>query len=90
MNSGRDLMIDGRKVMIDFERERTMPNWVPRRLGGGFGGRKESGQIRFGGKDKPFRVSVEQQHQQLDVEHDRNKRMRRTEAEEEDESKRKR
>lgn len=22
--------------------------------GGGFGGRKESGQLRFGGKDKPF------------------------------------
>lgn len=24
-------------------------------LGGGFGGKKESGQLRFGGKDRPFR-----------------------------------
>lgn len=28
--------------------------WRPRRLGGGFGGRKTSGQLRFGGKDNPF------------------------------------
>jgi hypothetical protein len=24
-------------------------------LGGGFGGKKESGQLRFGGRDRPFR-----------------------------------
>ena len=32
--------------------------WVPRRLGGGFGGKKESGQLRFGGKDRPFRKPI--------------------------------
>lgn len=24
-------------------------------VGGGFGGKKESGQLRFGGRDRPFR-----------------------------------
>ncbi|RUS30496.1 hypothetical protein BC938DRAFT_479312, partial [Jimgerdemannia flammicorona] len=32
-----------------------MSGWVPRRLGGGFGGRKESGQLRFGARDRPFK-----------------------------------
>jgi len=32
--------IDGRRVMVDVERGRTVPNWLPIRLGGGRGGRK--------------------------------------------------
>lgn len=32
--------------------------WIPRRFGGGFGGKKESGQLRFGGKDRPFRKPI--------------------------------
>ncbi|KCV69584.1 hypothetical protein H696_04006 [Fonticula alba] len=32
-----------------------MPGWVPRRLGGGLGGRIQSGQLRFGGRTTPFR-----------------------------------
>ena len=28
--------------------------WVPRRLGGGIGGNKNSGQLRFGGITRPF------------------------------------
>jgi len=32
--------------------------WKPRRLGGGLGGKKESGQLRFGGRDRPFRVPL--------------------------------
>jgi len=35
-----------------------LPGWIPRRLGGGFGGKKESGQLRFGGKDRPFRKPI--------------------------------
>ncbi|KAG0335975.1 small nuclear ribonucleoprotein 35kDa (U11 U12) [Podila horticola] len=42
-------------VLVDFERSRVMVGWVPRRLGGGLGGKKESGQLRFGGGLKPFR-----------------------------------
>lgn len=29
--------IDGRRVLVDVERGRTVPNWRPRRLGGGLG-----------------------------------------------------
>jgi U11/U12 small nuclear ribonucleoprotein SNRNP35 len=32
-----------------------MQGWIPRRLGGGFSGKKESGQLRFGARDRPFR-----------------------------------
>lgn len=36
------------EILIDREFGRTMRGWKPRRLGGGFGGQKESGQLRFG------------------------------------------
>ncbi|OQR89046.1 U11/U12 small nuclear ribonucleoprotein 35 kDa protein [Thraustotheca clavata] len=49
------MMLDGRRILVEFERERVMKGWKPRRLGGGLGGRKESGQLRFGGRDRPFR-----------------------------------
>lgn len=64
-------MVDGREILVDIERERVSEGWTPRRLGalrwrcvwapyllskgGGLGGRKESGQLRFGGRDRPFR-----------------------------------
>lgn len=47
--------LDGHTILVDFERSRVMKNWIPRRLGGGFGGKKESGQLRFGARDRPFR-----------------------------------
>ncbi|XWS45398.1 hypothetical protein CRYUN_Cryun15aG0133100 [Craigia yunnanensis] len=37
--------IDGRRVIVDVERGRTVPNWRPRRLGGGLG------TTRVGGED---------------------------------------
>lgn len=52
------LTIDDSQVYVDFELERTLKGWVPRRFGGGFGGRKESGQLRFGGRDRPFRKPI--------------------------------
>ena len=48
--------IDDMQILVDFMREQTVPGWVPRRLGGGVGGRKQSGQMRFGGRDCPFRA----------------------------------
>lgn len=39
-----------------------MKGWKPRRLGGGFGGKRESGQLRFGGAVRPFQPPYEQQH----------------------------
>ncbi|XP_061458928.1 U11/U12 small nuclear ribonucleoprotein 35 kDa protein [Rhineura floridana] len=52
------LIIDQREIFVDFELERTLKGWIPRRLGGGFGGKKESGQLRFGGRDRPFRKPI--------------------------------
>ena len=48
------LILDDRELIVEFEHERNLKGWVPRRFGGGFGGFKESGQLRFGGRYKPF------------------------------------
>ncbi|KAG8456033.1 hypothetical protein GDO86_002008 [Hymenochirus boettgeri] len=61
MKAHRDankLVIDQREIFVDFELERVLKGWIPRRLGGGFGGKKESGQLRFGGRDRPFRKPI--------------------------------
>lgn len=50
--------LDGRIIFVDKEIGRTMKGWVPRRLGGGFGGNKNSGQLRFGGRDRPFKKPI--------------------------------
>lgn len=50
--------VDGSTIFVDFECERLLKGWKPRRLGGGFGGRKESGQLRFGGRDRPFKKPI--------------------------------
>lgn len=50
--------IDGNIIFVDFECERLLKGWKPRRLGGGFGGNKESGQLRFGGRDRPFKKPI--------------------------------
>ncbi|XP_010680800.2 U1 small nuclear ribonucleoprotein 70 kDa [Beta vulgaris subsp. vulgaris] len=44
--------IDGRRVLVDVERGRTVPNWRPRRLGGGLG------TTRVGGEDVNQRHST--------------------------------
>jgi U11/U12 small nuclear ribonucleoprotein SNRNP35 len=53
-------VIDGRQILVDFERERIVEGWIPRRFGGGVGGKKESGQLRFGGRDRPFKKPLTQ------------------------------
>lgn len=40
------MRIEGRNIVVDVERGHTVPNWLPRRLGGGLGG------TRLGGKEK--------------------------------------
>nr|CAI5817238.1 unnamed protein product [Callosobruchus analis] len=52
------MVLDGNTIFVDFECERLLKGWKPRRLGGGFGGKKESGQLRFGGRDRPFRKPI--------------------------------
>ncbi|KAK4278899.1 hypothetical protein QN277_016677 [Acacia crassicarpa] len=50
--------IDDCEILVDFDRQQLMPGWIPRRLGGGLGGKKESGQLRFGGRERPFRAPL--------------------------------
>ncbi|RLN33422.1 glycine oxidase [Panicum miliaceum] len=52
-------IIDSTEVIVDYYRQQLMPGWIPRRLGGGLGGRKESGQLRFGGRERPFRAPLQ-------------------------------
>ncbi|XP_057668478.1 U11/U12 small nuclear ribonucleoprotein 35 kDa protein-like [Diorhabda carinulata] len=58
--------IEGSVIFVDFECGRLLKGWKPRRLGGGFGGQKESGQLRFGGRDRPFKkpISIEIKEQE--------------------------
>jgi len=51
---GDRTILAGRPVRCQMKVGGVLKGWRPRRLGGGFGGRKESGQLRFGGKDHPF------------------------------------
>lgn len=37
--------IDGREVVVDVERGHTVPDWLPRRLGGGLGGTRLGGRL---------------------------------------------
>jgi len=48
--------IDGRRVLVDVERARTVKGWLPRRLGGGLGG------TRRGGPDENVRHSGREEH----------------------------
>ncbi|XP_022870061.1 U11/U12 small nuclear ribonucleoprotein 35 kDa protein [Olea europaea var. sylvestris] len=51
-------IIDDSEIIVDYNRQQLMPGWIPRRLGGGLGGKKESGQLRFGGRERPFRAPL--------------------------------
>ncbi|XP_052169758.1 U1 small nuclear ribonucleoprotein 70 kDa [Oryza glaberrima] len=49
--------VDNRRVLVDVERGRTVPNWRPRRLGGGLGS------SRIGGENAEQKLSTrDQQH----------------------------
>merc|ERR1719210_1213097 len=46
--------IDGKRVLVDVERGRTVKGWLPRRLGGGLGGTRKGGadvNIKHSGRD---------------------------------------
>jgi len=59
---GMRMCIDGSTVIVEYEHARNLKGWKPRRLGGGFGGCKESGQLRFGGRERPFRRPLPLHH----------------------------
>lgn len=56
--TGNKQLVDDKEILVELECERRLKGWIPRRLGGGLGGRKESGQLRFGGCDRPFRKPI--------------------------------
>ena len=58
INKLNHTVLDDRTIIVMFECERNLPGWIPRRLGGGLGGKKESGQLRFGGVERPFRKPI--------------------------------
>ncbi|KAJ3405422.1 hypothetical protein CcCBS67573_g00523 [Chytriomyces confervae] len=48
------MKIDGRRVVVDVERGRTVKGWKPRRLGGGLGGTRKGGNdvnVKVSGRD---------------------------------------
>ncbi|XP_078671249.1 uncharacterized protein LOC144911239 [Branchiostoma floridae x Branchiostoma belcheri] len=50
--------IDGRRVLVDVERGRTVKGWRPRRLGGGLGGTRKGGpevNVKHSGREDPTR-----------------------------------
>ncbi|CAL8091650.1 unnamed protein product [Orchesella dallaii] len=50
--------IDGRRVVVDVERGRTVKGWLPRRLGGGLGRTRRGGpevNVKISGRDEPDR-----------------------------------
>ncbi|XP_042895699.1 U11/U12 small nuclear ribonucleoprotein 35 kDa protein [Parasteatoda tepidariorum] len=51
-------IVDDKEILVDLECERVLTGWIPRRLGGGLSGKKESGQLRFGGKERPFKKPI--------------------------------
>ncbi|XP_063674275.1 U11/U12 small nuclear ribonucleoprotein 35 kDa protein-like [Bolinopsis microptera] len=53
-----NVKLDNSVLFVDYENSHNMKGWVPRRLGGGFGGDKKSGQLRFGGRDRPFKAPI--------------------------------
>lgn len=73
--------LDGNIIFVDFECERLLKGWKPRRLGGGFCGKKESGQLRFGGRDRPFKKPISLE---LKDEEERREKLRRRVANERD------
>lgn len=50
--------VEGKEILVDEEVGRTLKGWKPRRLGGGFGGRKKSQQLRFGCRDRPWMFPI--------------------------------
>ena len=78
----QDYRFNEHLLFIDDVASRKLPGWKPRRCGGGLGGKKESGQLRFGGSQRPFRKAsrnqiteqVKQRWTHLERQHQRDRR----------------
>ncbi|CAG9831484.1 unnamed protein product [Diabrotica balteata] len=74
--------IDGRRVLVDVERARTVKGWLPRRLGGGLGGTRRGGpdvNIKHSGREdnererERYRLEREREERGLARERDRDR-----------------
>ena len=45
-------------LFIEDVASKKLVGWKPRRYGAGLGGKKQSGQLRFGGTERPFNKAV--------------------------------
>ncbi|XP_050529772.1 U11/U12 small nuclear ribonucleoprotein 35 kDa protein-like [Daktulosphaira vitifoliae] len=70
----KSLVLKDVEVLVDFECGRLLPGWKPRRLGGGFGGQKQSGQLRFGSRARLFRRPINLMANLLDIKKDNEKK----------------
>ena len=49
----------GHSLFVEDVASKKLLGWKPRRCGGGLGGEKQSGQLRFGGSQRPFKRPLE-------------------------------
>ncbi|XP_052748370.1 U1 small nuclear ribonucleoprotein 70 kDa [Galleria mellonella] len=64
--------IDGKRVLVDVERARTVKGWLPRRLGGGLGGTRRGGadvNIKHSGREDNERERERYRLEQRDRDH---------------------
>jgi len=96
------MKIDGRRVLVDVERARTVKGWLPRRLGGGLGGTRRGGNdvnVRHSGREDGPRARSRSnerggdradRHRDRSRERDRDRRRKRSRSRSKDRSKRRR
>ncbi|CAF3004260.1 unnamed protein product [Rotaria socialis] len=51
----KEYKFNGHLLFIEDTASKNIFGWKPRRCGGGLGGKKQSGQLRFGGSQRPFK-----------------------------------
>lgn len=70
--------IDGKRVLVDVERSRTVKGWLPRRLGGGLGGTRRGGpevNIKHSGREDNVREKERYRiEREREDRHDRNEK----------------
>eukprot|EP00095_Tigriopus_kingsejongensis_P005097 maker-scaffold161_size295871-snap-gene-0.9 protein:Tk05097 transcript:maker-scaffold161_size295871-snap-gene-0.9-mRNA-1 annotation:"hypothetical protein HELRODRAFT_113249" len=70
------MKIDGRRVLVDVERARTVKGWLPRRLGGGLGGTRRGGadvNVRHSGREDGPRHRSRSRERERDTRRSRSK-----------------
>ncbi len=64
----KEYRFNGHLLLIEDVASRNVVGWKPRRCGGGLGGKKESGQLRFGGSERPFHINEQIKQRWKDLE----------------------